>query len=170
MRPQLAKGPGVCAAMMKMHHTILSLAVAGFCAAPLTLQAEDAVPPKPPGGDKAPAPAAEKPAPKPEAEGRGAGGRGAPGERLQMMKEKLNLTAEQEEKIKAIFEKSGPELRELMSKGRDNLSEADKQKVRELMKTQMEEMGAVLTPEQKEKMKELRGAGPGGDRKRGDAK
>jgi Spy/CpxP family protein refolding chaperone len=156
--------------MMKTHLTILSLAAAGLCAAPLTLRAEDAVPPKPPGGDKAPAPSAKKPAPKPEAEGPGSGRRGAPGERLQMMKEKLNLTAEQEAKVKAIYEKNGPELRELMAKGRDNLNDADKQKLRELMRSQMEEMAAILTPEQKEKMKELRGAGPGGDRKRGDAK
>jgi len=155
---------------MKKHLAILSLATATLCAAPFQLHAEDAVPPKPPGGDKAPAPSGEKATAKPEGEGRAAGGRMAPGERLKMMKEKLNLTAEQEEKIKAIFEKSGPELRELMAKGRDNLSEGDRQKVRELLKSQMEEIGAILTPEQKEKMKELRGAGPGGERKRGEAK
>jgi Spy/CpxP family protein refolding chaperone len=155
-------------AIMKIHLTLLSLAAAALCAAPNAVHAEDAVPPKPPGGDKAPAPSAEKPAAKPDGERRGPGGRGTPGERLQMMKEKLNLTPEQEEKVKALQEKNGPEMRELMSKGRENLSDADKEKLRELMRGQMEEMAAILTPEQREKLKELRGAGPGGGRKRGD--
>jgi Spy/CpxP family protein refolding chaperone len=85
-----------------------------------------------------------------------------------MLTEKLNLTQEQQDKVKAIQEKNAPEFKELMAKGRENLSEADKTKFRELAKSQMEEIAAILTPEQKEKMKELRGAGPGGDRKPGE--
>jgi Spy/CpxP family protein refolding chaperone len=144
--------------------TILSLAVAGLCALPALVTAEDAVPPKPPGGTEAPKPAGDKPA------GQGERRPGVPGERLKMMTEKLNLTQEQQDKIKAIQEKSGPELRALLAKGRDNLSEDERTKVRELMKTQFEEMAAVLTPEQKEKMKELRGSGPRGERKPGEGR
>jgi len=155
--------------------TILSLAVAGLCALPSLVVAEDAVPPKPPGGTEAPKPAGDKPAgDKPE---RRPGGPGAPGggrmdpaARLKFMTEKLSLTQEQQDKIKAIQEKNGPEIKELMAKGRDNLSDADKTKFRELIKTQTEEIGAVLTPEQREKMKELRPEGRGGDRKPGDRK
>ncbi len=152
---------------MKKHLAILSLAVAGLCAVPSALLAEDAVPPKPPGGDKAP-PAAEKPAGKPEGERRGPGGRMSPEERLKMMTEKLGLTQDQQDKIKAIQEKNAPQFKELMAKGRENLSDADKEKAKELMKSQFEEIGAVLTPEQKEKMKEMRG--PGGDRKPGEGR
>jgi Spy/CpxP family protein refolding chaperone len=126
--------------------------------------AEDAVPPKPPGGTEAPKPAGDKPAGQVERRP------GAPGDRLKMMTEKLNLTQEQQDKIKAIQDKSGPELRELLAKGRDSLSETERTRVRELMKTQFEEMAAVLTPEQKEKMKELRGSGPRGERKPGEGR
>ncbi len=102
-----------------------------------------------------------------------------PAARLKMMTEKLNLTQDQQDKIKAIYEKNAPQFKELMGKGRENLTEADRTKMRELGKSQMEEIAAILTPEQKEKMKDLRPAGgdrkpgegrPGGDRKPGDAK
>ena len=69
------------------------------------------------------------------------------------MTEELGLTQDQQDKIKAIFEKYAPQAKELMSKGRENLTEEDKTKFRELMKTQGDEISAVLTPEQKEKMK-----------------
>jgi Spy/CpxP family protein refolding chaperone len=157
---------------MKKHLAILSL-VAGLCAAPFQLRAEDPVPPKPPGGDKAPPPSGEKSGPKPEGERRrpeGQGGRMDPAERMKMMKEKLSLTSEQEQKMKAIFEKNAPEFKELMSKGRENLTDADRQKMGELRKKQQEEIDGILTPEQKEKMKEMRAGGPGGDRKPGDRK
>ncbi len=133
---------------------------------PSFVRAED-VPPKPPGGTEAPKPEGDKPEAK--REGR-PGGRMNPEERLKMMTEKLGLTQDQQDKIKAIQEKNAPEFKELMAKGRENLSEADKTKMRELMKSQMEEIGAVLTPEQKEKMKEMRPAGAGGDRKPGERK
>ena len=158
----------------------LTLALAGLCALPTLVLAEDAVPPKPPGGTEAPKPAGDKPAGDKPAAGRperkpggagGPGGRG-PEERLKMMTEKLNLTQEQQDKVKAIQEKHAPEFKELMGKGRDNLTEADKTKLRELGKAQMEEIAAILTPEQKEKFKELRpeGGRPGGDRKPGERK
>jgi len=77
-----------------------------------------------------------------------------PAERLKKMAEELGLTQEQQDKVKAIFEKYGPQLRELFAKGRDNLTDDDKTKVRELLKNQTEDIAAVLTPEQKEKFKE----------------
>ena len=88
--------------------------------------------------------------------------------RLKFMTEKLSLTPEQQDKVKAIQEKNEPQFKELMAKGRENLTDEDKKKFGELMRSQMEEIGAVLTPEQREKMKELRGSRPGGDRKPGD--
>ncbi len=102
----------------------------------------------------------------------GRAGRGDPADRLKMMTEKLSLTEEQQTKVKEIYAKNAPQMKELMSKGRDNLSEDDKKKVREMMRTQMEEIGAVLTPEQKEKMKGLRTerGGAGARRGKGAAK
>jgi Spy/CpxP family protein refolding chaperone len=146
---------------MKKHFLVLSLTAATL---PFSLLADDAVPPKPPGGSNAPA-AAPSATPAPPTE-RG-GGRFSPEERLKRMTEALNLTQEQQDKIKAIMEKSAPQFRELISKGRDNLTDDDRNKIRELIKTQTEEIAAVLTPEQKEKFKEMmerrrNGGGPGG--------
>lgn len=136
---------------MKKLLPLLILTVAGLLVVPASLQAEEAKP----GG-----PGREKRG------GPGGPGRGNPEERLKMMTEKLGLSEEQQSKVKAIQEKNGPKMKELMAKGRENLSEEDRTKMRELMKTQMEEIGAVLTPEQREKMKEMRGAGgPGGERR-----
>jgi len=142
--------------------TILSLVLAGACALPALTLAEDAVPPKPPGGTDAPKAAGDagKPA------GRPGAGRMDPAERLKLLTEKLSLTQDQQDKIKAIYEKNGPQFKDLIAKGRENLTEEDKTKMRELIKTQTEEIAAVLTPEQKEKFKELR---PGGPRKPADA-
>lgn len=153
---------------MKKHLAILSLTMAGLCAIPSLARAED-VPPKPPGGTEAPKPAADKPEGK-RGQGGAGGGRMNAEERLKVLTEKLNLTPEQQDKVRAIHEKNAPAFKELMAKGRENLSEADKTRFRELMKTQMEEVAAILTPEQKEKMKELRSAGPGGGRNPGDRK
>ena len=90
-----------------------------------------------------------------EAPERGERGRGrfSPEERLKRMTEALGLTQEQQDKMKAIYEKNAPVFKELMAKGRENLTEEDKTKFRELMKAQGEAVEAVLTPEQKEKAK-----------------
>ena len=84
-----------------------------------------------------------------------------PEARLKFLTEKLELNADQQAKIKAIMEKSAPKMKELMDKGRDNLTDADKTAMRELMKSQGEEINAVLTPAQQEKMKALRPQGRG---------
>jgi Spy/CpxP family protein refolding chaperone len=86
-------------------------------------------------------------------EGKRPGGRFSPEERLKKMTETLGLTQEQQDKVKAIQEKNAPAMKELFAKGRENLTEDDKTKMKELMKTQMEEISGVLTPEQKEKYK-----------------
>lgn len=109
--------------------------------------------------------------PKPPGEGEKHGGPhggphgGGPAERLKMMTEKLGLTQDQQDKIRAIFEKNAPAIKELMAKGRENLTEADKEKLHEIMKSEKEQIGEILTPEQKAKMKEhmeKRPGGPGG--------
>jgi len=84
---------------------------------------------------------------------RPAGQRMSPEERLKKMTETLGLSQDQQDKIKAIYEKNAPAMKELMAKGRENLTEEDKTKMRELLKTQAEEISGILTPEQKEKFK-----------------
>ncbi len=133
---------------MKRYTFTLSLALAALFAIPTTLFAGDQ-----PAGDH----------PK-RAEGAGhreGGRRMDPGAQLKFMTEKLGLDADQQAKIKAIFEKNRPQFKEFMSKGRGNLTDADKAALRELMKSQAEEMKAVLTPAQQEKLKELRSHRPG---------
>ncbi len=76
--------------------------------------------------------------------------------RLKSMTENLGLSADQQAKIKAIFEKNAPKFKELKDKGRDNLTDADKKAMSDLRKAQTEEINAVLTPEQQAKMKEAR--------------
>ena len=143
---------------MKKHLALLSLIVAGLVAVPVKTVADDAVPPKPPGGDTAaPAAGGQK----------GAGpGRLSPDERLKRMTDELGLSQDQQDKIKAVIEKYAPQFKDLMAKGRQNLTDEDKAKVKELFKSQTEEIAAVLTPEQKEKykaaMEKRRAGGAGG--------
>jgi Spy/CpxP family protein refolding chaperone len=128
---------------MKQFTLTISLAAAALFAIPSTTFAQDPAPGNPP----------QRP------EG---GRRMDPEARLKFMTEKLALDADQQAKIKAIFEKNGPKMKELMAKGRENLTDADKTALRDLMKSQTEEINAVLTPAQQEKMKELRPQGRGG--------
>jgi Spy/CpxP family protein refolding chaperone len=134
---------------MKKHLASLSLAVAGLCAVPSLLRADDAVPPKPPGGNTAPASGG---AARPKGGG-GAGGAFSPEERLKRMTEELNLTQDQQDKIKAIMTKGADQMKDLMAKGRENFTEEDKNKFREFLMSQFQEISTVLTPEQKEKYK-----------------
>ena len=148
--------------MPAMKQQILTIAAAALLSIPTLSLAQDK-----PAGDK---PAGDKPAG--ERPGGGRGGRmGNPEERLKFLTEKLSLTQEQQDKIKAIYAKNEDVFkaaREAREKG-TQLSEEERTKMREAMQKQTEEVAAVLTPEQKEKMKELaprRGGGrPGGDAK-----
>jgi Spy/CpxP family protein refolding chaperone len=150
---------------MKKSFLIFSLTAAVL---PFSLLADDAVPPKPPGGSNAPAAAPSTATPAPGApQGGGPGARLSPEERLKRMAEALNLTQEQQDKIKAIMEKTTAKVQEIAAKGRDNLTEEDKTKFRELLKSQSDDIAAVLTPEQKDKYKEIlerrrNGGGAGG--------
>lgn len=100
--------------------------------------------------------------PEDKSQKRGKGGPPAIEERVKMMTEKLGLNSEQADKLKAIYEKYAPEMKEIMSKGRDNMTEEDRTKMREVMKKQQEDIKAILTPEQQEKLKELQPKGKGG--------
>lgn len=104
----------------------------------------------------------------------GPGGRFSPEERLKRMTDTLGLTQEQQDKIKAIMGKGSDEMKALREKGRENLTEEDKTKMKEFITKQMEEIGAVLTPEQKEKWKtemaNRRPGGPEGGPRRGGEK
>lgn len=126
---------------------LLTLALA-LIATPFTSRAED---------EKPAAPAGERP-------GRGGGGQNV-AERLKTMKEKLGLTDEQTGKIKDIFEKHRDEFA-TVRKDESLKPEEKRAKLMELRKAEMGEVRALLTPEQKEKLKELRPAGrPGAERK-----
>lgn len=81
----------------------------------------------------------------------------AVGERLKTLGEKLGLTDEQKEKVKEIIQKNMPKMKELRAD--TALSQEDKRaKMMELRKAEMAEIRALLTPEQQEKMKEMRAA------------
>ena len=89
---------------------------------------------------------------------RGPGGpQMTPEERVKIMTEKLGLSEEQQTKIKAIFAKNDEIFKAARGKERGSLSEEERQKLREAMKSQGEEINAVLTDEQKAKYKEMRG-------------
>lgn len=81
----------------------------------------------------------------------------------QMMKEKLGLSDAQAEQIKKIHEESRAQMEKL--KKDESLSKEDKmaemKKIREATKAKVD---AVLTPEQREKAKELRKDGPRGEK------
>ena len=90
---------------------------------------------------------------KPKAE-RPASARG-PAERLKTLTEKLGLSEEQQGKIKTIFATNAPKAKALREDAA--LSQEDKRaKMGELRKAEAEEIRAVLTPEQQEKMKAMR--------------
>ena len=128
---------------MKTKFTLLTLATAGLFATSPRIHAEDPVPPVPPVTPPAGAPAAAKPE-------RGPGG--PRGDRLEMMKEKLSLMPEQVEKIKPILEKDRAKLMALREDA--TLSREQKgEKMREILKSSMEEIRPILTPEQIEKWK-----------------
>ena len=163
--PQLSPDASVSQRCMKHFTLTLSVAAAALLTLP-SLSLADEKPagekPKRPEGGRPGAPGGER-------------GRMNPEERLKHMTETLGLSKDQQEKIKAIQEKNAPAMKEIFAKGRENATEEDKTKMHELMKAQMEETSAVLTPEQKEKFKaemEKRGGpgGPRGERKPGDKK
>lgn len=131
---------------MKNQLTILTLATAGLLAATSTLRAEDPVPPTPPINPPAGVKEGE-PGP-----GRSRRPGGQRGERLEMMKEKLGLSTEQVEKLKAIFAEDAEKIKAF----REDSALTDEQKrekMRAFFQASMEKVKAVLTPDQGEKWK-----------------
>lgn len=72
------------------------------------------------------------------------GGRGGP---IEMFSRELGLSADQDKKMLAVFEKYQPEMQKVMEANRPQID-----KVREKMKA---EMAAILTAEQNKKLTEL---------------
>ena len=88
------------------------------------------------------------------------GQRGQRGDRMQKMAEQLNLTEEQKTQLKPIFEESRTQSKSI----RQNAQLTPEQKREQMMairKDTMQKVNAILTVEQREKMKELRKQGRG---------
>jgi Spy/CpxP family protein refolding chaperone len=77
------------------------------------------------------------------------------GERMQMMAEKLNLTDQQKQQVKDLRQKTMEQARAIRNDS--SLSDADKkQKLQDLHKQTREQFLSMLTPEQKQQLKEMR--------------
>ncbi|TCJ13343.1 hypothetical protein EPD60_13210 [Flaviaesturariibacter flavus] len=83
---------------------------------------------------------------------------GKHGEGFGKMQQELNLTAAQQEKMKSIRQDYKGRLDALRNNTAISQEEKRKQQ-HELMKAQMEQMKSVLTPEQQQKMQQLRKGG-----------
>jgi len=78
-----------------------------------------------------------------------------PAERLKTMTEKLSLTEEQQGKVKDVMAKNADKAKEIRKD--TALSDEDRRaKMQEHRKAEMQEIRALLTPEQQEKLKEMR--------------
>lgn len=77
-----------------------------------------------------------------------------PEARLKMLTDKLSLTPEQQEKVKAVYAKNVDKLK-AMREDKSLSEDAKREKFSEMRKSEMQEIQAMLTPEQREKMKEL---------------
>ena len=123
---------------MQTSTTFLAVSVA-LLVAPVALRAED----KKPATDRPArqAGAAARPMLDPEA-------------RLKMMTEKLSLTPEQQEKVKAVYAKNVDTLK-AMREDKSLSEEAKREKFAEMRRSELQEIQAVLTPEQQEKMKAM---------------
>lgn len=83
---------------------------------------------------------------------------------LKVLTEKLGLDADQQVKLRAIFEKNGPKFKELMAKSPASITDADRKAMLDLANAQAAEVRTVLTPAQLEKMKEGHSKGRGGEK------
>src|SRR5262245_36430164 len=95
---------------------------------------------------------AQQPAP-PQAASKMPPGHESVAERLESMSKELNLTQEQREKIRPVLEEHSKQMREL----RNDTSltpEQRRDKARAMMMETHEKIAAVLTPEQKGKLKQ----------------
>jgi periplasmic protein CpxP/Spy len=124
---------------MKTLPAFLTLAAAALLPMIAPLHAEEAKPAKEPAARRAGA--AARPLLNPE-------------ERLKMLTEKLSLTPEQQEKVKAVYAKNVETLK-TMRQDKSLSEDAKRQKFTEMRRTEMQEINGILTPEQQEKMKTL---------------
>jgi protein CpxP len=78
-----------------------------------------------------------------------------PESRLKMLTEKLNLTEDQQGKIKPMLEDQSKQMKVIHDDA--SLAPADKQaKMKEVHESSIEKMNAVLTPDQQAKWKQMR--------------
>jgi Spy/CpxP family protein refolding chaperone len=91
--------------------------------------------------------------PPPPAHGKGEG-RG-PGQRLQMLAEKLNLTADQKAKIEPLVKAEIDEIKVVMD-DQSLTREARREKMMAINQKYRPQIAAFLTPEQQAKFKEIR--------------
>jgi Spy/CpxP family protein refolding chaperone len=78
-----------------------------------------------------------------------------PADRLKMLTEKLNLTEDQQTKLKPVLEDQAKQMKAIHED--TSLAPADKQaKMKELHESSIEKMNAILTPDQQTKWKEMR--------------
>ena len=78
-----------------------------------------------------------------------------PESRLKMLTEKLNLTEDQQAKLKPILEDESKQMKALHDD--TSLAQADKRaKMKELHDSSIEKMNAILTPDQQAKWKQMR--------------
>lgn len=78
-----------------------------------------------------------------------------PENRLKMLTEKLNLTDDQQAKLKPIIEDQSKQMKAIHDD--TSLAPTDKQaKMKEIHESSIEKMNAILTPEQQAKWKQMR--------------
>ena len=78
-----------------------------------------------------------------------------PENRLKMLSEKLNLTEDQQAKLKPILEDQSKQMKAIHDDS--SLAPADRQaKMKELHDSSVEKMNAILTPDQQVKWKQMR--------------
>ena len=140
---------------MKSYSKLSFLALAlSLAFSPVLVRAQDSTPPPPP-ADGAGAP--------PDGAPKKHGGRGNP---VAMLTEKLGLTADQQAKVTAIWKDSQTQMKALRAD--TSLSDDDRRaKMGALMKSQHDQIRAVLTPEQQTTFDTL--PKPGERRKKQDA-
>jgi protein CpxP len=78
-----------------------------------------------------------------------------PENRLKMLTEKLNLTEDQQAKLKPIIEDQSKQMKAIHND--TSLAPADRQaKMKDLHESSIEKMNAILTPDQQAKWKQMR--------------
>src|SRR5215469_5933314 len=78
-----------------------------------------------------------------------------PEDRLKMLTDKLNLTEDQQAKLKPILEDQSKQMKAIHDDS--SLAPADRQaKMKEIHESSIEKMNAILTPDQQAKWKQMR--------------